>query len=143
MLRTVDQQTGEITEVQQLTAVEQADLARCETTIEKGYQAFIEVGAALIEVRDKKLYRVQYPTFADYIEQRWKISRSRAYQLITAGLLSTQVDIQNERQARELNRLPEELRPVAWDIVALESCTRAAARRSAFRKPSKEGICLV
>lgn len=121
MLRTIDVQTGEIADDQSLTALEQADLERCEATIQKGYHAFIEVGAALIEVRDKKLYRAQAETFADYVETRWKISRSRAYQLISAGLLSTQVDIQNERQARELKRLPEEMRPLAWNIASENS----------------------
>jgi hypothetical protein len=59
-------------------------------------QSFVEVGAALIEIRDAKLYRDGFDTFDDYCSERWDFSRQRAYQLIDAsalvGLFSTTVD---------------------------------------------------
>ncbi len=88
-----------------LAAVESTQLAECEQTIQRGLSTFIEVGSALLTIRDQRLYRVHYATFEAYCEQRWSLSRGRAYQLINAAEMSTTVDITSERQARELSGL--------------------------------------
>lgn len=100
-----------------LTPAESDRLATLETIIERGMGTFVDVGSALLAIRDEHLYRKGYATFERYVNARWNITRGRAYQLITAGLLHTQVDIQNERQARELKRLetPTERR-IAWEL---------------------------
>ena len=103
-----------------LTTKERNRLTQLEVVIERGVRTFMEVGAALAEVRDSKLYREKYDTFADYCRDRWAMGKSRAYQLIeasgTAGRLSTMVDISplRERQVRPVTRLPVEEQPVAW-----------------------------
>jgi N6-adenosine-specific RNA methylase IME4 len=80
-----------------LTTEEQHELARCELIIERGLQTFLEVGRALITIRDRKLYRRDYHSFAAYCRTRWNMSRPRAYQLIGSVAvmqnLSTLVDI--------------------------------------------------
>jgi len=100
-----------------LTPAEGERLTALETIIERGMGTFVDVGSALLAIRDEHLYRKGYATFERYVNARWNITRGRAYQLITAGLLHTQVDIQNERQARELKRLetPTERR-IAWEL---------------------------
>ena len=90
-------------------------LADCEAVIERGLGTFIEVGAALAEIRDAGLYREGFETFEDYCRDRWDFSRPRAYQLIDAAEMSTTVDtaLPSERVARELAPLrdePEQLR---------------------------------
>lgn len=83
-------------------------LAELEETIGRGLETFVEVGEALREIRDAGLYKETHGTFEDYCEQRWSMSRPRAYQLMEATsvtqILSTTVDtpLPNERQAREL-----------------------------------------
>jgi hypothetical protein len=82
-------------------------LAELEAVIDRGLTSFVEVGEALLEVRDSKLYRVGYETFEAYCKGRWGFSRPRAYQLMEAaevvGALSTVVDTPaTERVAREL-----------------------------------------
>lgn len=99
-----------------LTVVEHDRLFALEEVIERGMDTFATVGAALLAIRDEHLYRQDYLSFAAYVEDRWHITRQRAYQLITAGLMSTRVDIQNEAQSRQLNRLPEDEQPLAWSI---------------------------
>ena len=37
-----------------------------EAIIERGQQTFIEVGNALMEIRESRLYLENYPTFEDY-----------------------------------------------------------------------------
>jgi len=106
-----------MTDAQALTISEKDRLAALEKIVEAGMGTFVDVGSALLAIRDEHLYRQDYGTFEHYVNKRWGLSRGRAYQLITAGLLHTQVDIQNERQARELKRLetPTE-RQIAWSL---------------------------
>jgi hypothetical protein len=63
-----------------------------EATIEAGVRTFVDVGLALLEIRDTRLYRASYPTFDAYCRERWAFSRVRAHQLIegaeVAGLLT-------------------------------------------------------
>lgn len=96
-----------------LTDAEYADLETLETTISKGLDTFVEVGNALAEIRDRRLYRQFHTSFAAYCEQQWDIGKSRAYQLIRAAEVvadvSTIVDAPvptTESQARALKDLP-------------------------------------
>lgn len=82
-------------------------LAELEQTIERGLATFIEVGQALLEIRDSRLYRESHGTFEDYCRERWGFSRQRGHQLIEAAEVSTVVDVANEAQARELAPLKD------------------------------------
>jgi len=82
-------------------------LAALEDVIERGVQTFIEVGNALREIRDSRLYRAEYVTFDDYCRERWGMQRAHAYrQIEAAGVASALSPIGdtplNEAQAREL-----------------------------------------
>ena len=50
-------------------------LAECEAVIERGQQTFIEVGQALMEIRDSRLYRETHATFEAYCNERWGWTR--------------------------------------------------------------------
>ena len=104
-----------------LSVTEREELARYEGTIYEGLSTFFEVGKALIEIRNRKLYRADYRTFEHYCRERWNISRPRAYQLIDAADvvddLSThgrQILPANEHQARALKAAPPDQRPDIW-----------------------------
>lgn len=105
------------------TEVEAADqLLTHEAVIERGLGSFLEVGAALIAIRDGKLYLATHSTFEAYCSARWQLSRPHAYRLIgaaeTVAALSPMGDIPvptSERQARELAGLTPE---VAADVMA-------------------------
>lgn len=94
--------------VGQLSKRERARLAELETVVKRGFDVFIEVGLALMEIKNSRLYRDMHSTFEEYLDQKWGLSRARGYQLIDAALVSTLVDAAglpppaNERQAREL-----------------------------------------
>ena len=45
---------------------ERNELERCEVVIRQGLETFIEVGQALMTIRDKRLYRIEFGTFEDY-----------------------------------------------------------------------------
>ncbi|MET7933450.1 DUF5131 family protein [Streptomyces sp. NPDC005322] len=103
-----------------LTAEESIALVEHEAVIEHGIKTFYEVGTALTDIRDRKLYRADHGTFEEYCQQRWQMSRPRAYELMAAaGVVSAMADTgaptpTNERQARELARVPEGQRAGVW-----------------------------
>lgn len=115
---------GEI--IKPLSANEKAKLEQLETVIIDNFGAFVKVGQALAEIRDRGLYREQFKTFELYAKRVFDVARCRAYQLIEASevvsVLSTngrQIEMlpQNERQARELARLPKEQQPRVWQAI--------------------------
>ena len=104
-----------------LNKEERENLRRCERIVEQGLTTFTEVGNALLEIRDKRLYRETHRSFGAYLRERWQLKRSRAHQLIDAAKvaanLSTTVDTPpptNERQVRALSPLPPEEQQAAW-----------------------------
>ena len=78
------------------TELSTMNLSELESIVERGLASFIEVGNALIEIRDAKMYGSAYSTFEEYCNERFGISNSRAYQLIeatkTVAVLSTIVE---------------------------------------------------
>lgn len=98
-----------------LARSEESRLVELEATIERGFNTFVEVGAALMEIRESGLYGAEYGTFENYCKQRWSLKQSRAYQLMdaakTVGILqqtSTMVELPaTERVARELASISE------------------------------------
>lgn len=91
-------------------------LEELETIINRGARAFIEVGNALTEIRDRKLYRSSFKTFESYCRDRWGFSNKNAYHLIDATAVIKQLpkvlssEIKNARQARALSTVPEHQR---------------------------------
>ena len=65
-----------------LTDEEQKERERLEKIVEK---SFYSAGKALKDLRDKKLYRDQYPTFEEYCRVRFGFQRRHPYQLINAA----------------------------------------------------------
>lgn len=94
-------------------------LADCELRIERGLKTFIDVGQALAEIRDSRLYKGTHGTFEDYCAERWNMSRPRAYELISAaevvsGMPDTAPPVTNARQAAALAAVPEPERAEVW-----------------------------
>jgi len=106
-----------------LNIEESHELERCEVVIKQGLKTFIEVGQALMTIKEKRLYRISFKTFEDYCVERWSISKPRAYQLIDAANviigLSTTVDVlpESERQVRPLTSLEPEIQKEVWKEV--------------------------
>src|SRR5512139_3559133 len=78
-----------------------------EKIIEQGQQTFIEVGRALMEIRDQRLYRGTHATFEAYCRERWGWTRDYADKHIDAvrvtDALPTDVGKPaNEAQARAM-----------------------------------------
>lgn len=119
-----------------LTAVEIDELRQCEIVIEHGLKTFIEVGNALMEIRDKRLYRIEYSTFEEYCQKRWDLTRRYIDRLINAAMVVDNIVDQqrnavsnnetnwsqntvpiNEAQARPLTNLTPEGQAAVWQTV--------------------------
>lgn len=142
-----------------MMVIEQARLRECEKTIEKGLATFIEVGEALAEIRDKRLYRDSHKTFQAYCKDRWGHNKEWANRLISAAdtvqtTVQTSVQnesqriqkvappaevneadlvfpkVSNERQARELGKVPAAKRSEVLE----ESATNGEVTAASIRK---------
>jgi hypothetical protein len=129
-------------------------LGELENVISDGLRSFVQVGEALLRIRDEKLYRATHRTFEAYCRERWDLSRSRAYQLLDAYAVSTIVDIQSEAVARELAPFkddPDALLQIeavifrgeqatseGWQKVTAEQAARAAWQYRASLKPKRD-----
>lgn len=111
-------------------------LPELEQVIERGQQTFIEVGRALLEIRDRRLYRETHDTFEAYCRERWAWGRAHVYRQMdaarVAGALSPTGDIpESEREARAmLDRLePEEREQVRRGDATRETVERMTTPR--------------
>jgi hypothetical protein len=97
------------------------ELEQLENVIKKNIGAFYEVGRALMEIRDKGLYRdvLGFDTFEAYCKARWSFTRQTAYQFIDSARVIENVSdcLQrpaNEYQTRPLARLEPDQQREAW-----------------------------
>ena len=90
--------------------------------IKQGLKTFVEVGQALMLIRDKRLYRVEYGTFEAYCNAKWNLQRHYVNRMISASevvgnLVPHGTKPQTEYQARPLTKLEPELQAEAWQQV--------------------------
>lgn len=119
-------------------------LAECEAVIEEAMQvvesAREKAGPFLEEIRDSKLYSLEYSTFAEYVKQRWGRSREWAYKVIQAEKVKRKIKASdsllcngytkvtqtpNLRAALELAKVPEEKQAAVWEEAVKSGDTSA------------------
>ena len=118
--------------LEELSPEEESERHRLELKVER---AFYEAGAALAELRDKRLYRSTHRTFEEYVLARFGMKRAHSYRLIEAVAVVDNLtsclqfgDILpvNEAQCRELAKLEPAQQPTAW----LESLKRTGGKKA-------------
>ncbi|MBE9186053.1 hypothetical protein IQ270_15495 [Microcoleus sp. LEGE 07076] len=106
--------------IAELDVTERIRLQELESIVEHGLQTFYEVGKALDEIREHKLYRESHKTFEADCRDNWGIGRRTADRFIAAAQV-----IENlrpiglkfptkENQVRPLAGLPPELQLEIW-----------------------------
>ncbi len=116
-------------------------LGELEKIIQAGKQTFLEVGIALAEICERKLYKAEFSTFAEYTIKKWGWGKSYAYTLIESAKVvralpqkvSTIVD--NEAKARALQQVPEKKRAPALEKLAASGEPVTAKAIQKFAKP--------
>jgi hypothetical protein len=113
-------QRGEVCLVSEaLSESEVQELNDYEHIIGNGWNAFLEVGHALSEIRQKRLYRGHYQTFEEYCRRKWDFSKTHANRLIEAAavadiLTPIGVKLRSESHVRALVWLPPQQIVAAW-----------------------------
>jgi hypothetical protein len=102
-----------------LSADEEKRLTQLEETISQGMLCFVEVGRALMAIRDERLYRQTHRTFQAYCLEKWEFGRAYAYRLIASAEVADNLSpirqqITSESQLRPLTHLKPEEQKAAW-----------------------------
>ena len=105
----------------ELDGAQSSRLHQLETVIQSGLNTFYEVGNALVEVRETRLYRAKHPTFEAYCREKWGMTRQHANRMISAAQVVEELEPSgskpaSEAVARPLARLEPEQRQEAWEL---------------------------
>jgi len=112
---------------------EDARLSELEKVIAKGKKTFVEVGLALAEIRDLRLYKREYSSFSEYCREKWGWNKSYAYDIIQSAEVAKRLPekvsaiADTESKVRELRKAPVEERAAILEAVAAEGKTVTAA----------------
>lgn len=71
-----------LTDETALTVEEVSTLEELENVVRNGLKYFLEVGRALMQIKDQRLYREDFDSFEEYCRERWGMSQSKGYYLI-------------------------------------------------------------
>lgn len=129
-------------------------LTSYESVIAAGLASYVEVGTALERIREARLYRAEYGSFAEYCVERWGFSRRYADQLVQAAAVARDVAYtgrvpDNASQARALAAVEPDERAEIWSEVVeategevtTEAVERAVRDRT-FRAGTQAGAAI-
>lgn len=144
-------QTVTLSTARNVTDVERSELSELEKKIERGLGTFVEVGDALLKIRDGRLYRDSHGTFEEYCRERWGMSRRHANRLIESAEVSltlgpTGPKPATERHARPLAQVEPEHRREVWQRAvdtAPEGKVTASHVESVVREMDQEATEMV
>jgi len=123
-------------------------LTTLETTIAEGMETFIDVGNALKQIRDERLYRDGYKTFEEYTKERWGWNRAHAHRMIQAAAVDENISIQigdtakpkTESQYREVAKAPADKQVAVVEAAAAKA---EAEDRKPTAKDYREAVAEV
>lgn len=115
-----------------LARAERAQLTQLEDVISTAQRWRMEAAKALVVIRDKRLYRAEFPSFEKYAQERWGYERAYVYHLCqwgeTVANLSTIGGALPEREshARPLYSLSPADQQRVWKQVVAKTSTPTA-----------------
>jgi hypothetical protein len=108
-------------------------LEELEKVIARGKQTFVEVGLALAEIRDLRLYKREYGSFREYCQKKWGWERTYAHYIIEGAAVMKALPpkvftiVNTEASARELGKAPAEERVGIVEAIVAEGKAVTAA----------------
>jgi len=117
-----------------LSADDKSFLKKREQTIEAGRATFLEVGRALIEIREYKggLLCKRYGGWENYCKERWEFGLSYAYRLVGAAEVVAQLSPRGENAGEPIPTSEKQIR-------ALGLLAQPEDRRRAWTEATREG----
>lgn len=129
--------------MQEVTTADRTDYKRLKQSVTDNWIATLECMRGVHEIRERKLYRVEFETWDEFCDKTLGFTRQHVNRLISAAVLpelakvktepigsnfqAESVPITNEAQARELARVPEEKRVEVLEKAASEGPVTAAS----------------
>jgi hypothetical protein len=118
-------------QVEPLSDTEIFEFMSFEEVVSTGWNSFVQVGLALGQIREKRLYRETYPSFESYCRVRWQYGRDYVDRLISAAqvfnrLLTNcqQTKPEHESQVRPLIGLTAEQASQVWEAAVAKAGSR-------------------
>lgn len=81
--------SSKISKVQTMTTEENARFTELLAIADSNSPAFYAMGTAMLEIRDRKLYRDTYDSWEEFCEKRFDMTRNRANRLIAAAAVES------------------------------------------------------
>lgn len=109
-----------------LTADEAADFQACEVTINEGLSTYVDVGVALVRIRENKYYRDKHDSWEAYCRERWQMSARHALETIATAIVFINVTSVNlpgphtAQHAALLAQLPPGQQAEVWKVASSE-----------------------
>lgn len=117
-------------------------LPELEKVIERGQQTFIEVGRALMEIRDRRLYRETHATFEAYCRERWGWGHSHVNRQMDAARVAAAISPTGEVPANEYQAraMLDRLEPQEREQVRQGAATPTVVRKMTepIRRPKSD-----
>jgi hypothetical protein len=112
-----------LSELETLSPAEAERLKDLENVIETGIKRVIQLGEALLEIRDSRLYRASHRRFEDYVKERFGFSRARSAQLIAhssilqnLALSGCEIQPSSDDRVRYLAAVDPADRSAVWEL---------------------------
>lgn len=124
------------------------ELEALEKVIATGFTSYIDVGKALKEIKEKKLYSINYKNFDEYCQDRWEFSKSYGNNLVASAKVIQNLEDNNccqmpfnEAQVRPLTntKLTPEKQVEAW-LKAVETAPNGKITAAHVEKVVQEMI---
>ena len=121
-------------------------LSQLENVIETNQRKFYQLGKALKQIRDERLFRdLLFDNFETYVKERWDMARSQAYRLIEAANVIDNLSPigdgilpENESQARVLARFKKEDQRKIWRAFICSGMALTAANIRKYAHQAKK-----
>ena len=120
-----------------LSAPERLRKEQLEQVVAGGLAKFLEVGTALAELRNRRLYRMEFVTFEEYVRSKFGLHRSSVDGVIRSAqtaqvLLDAGLQLPpdtNPTSLRAISALPtDELKTACWELARNLSPARAPSQ---------------
>ena len=124
-----------------LTNDERAELETCLQVVRRGLGSFLEAGEALHRIRDKQLYRQNYPSFEAFAVGEFNLTARRLHQLIESFEIARTMKLVSPSlptPAMEAAVRPLAGLPAALQVEAFTEAVQAAGGESPSPKQVRE-----
>jgi hypothetical protein len=127
---------GVLGAVEELSPEEYIALLTAEHLIGEEFKGSIDVGLALVEIRDRRLYRTEYPNFPAYYRIKWHFDQKKVHSLTATAeahkAITTGANLpvpQSAFQLRPLSGLTPDQARLAWEHAVKMSGGRKITER--------------